>query len=63
MTTCTAAATAKPRKQTDEPAIRHTATFSGMTADEFRAAKDRQIIDLLRWTAHMAAAGECGVTS
>ena len=37
------------------------ATFAHWTADEFQAVKDRQILELLRWTAHLAAAGECGV--
>ena len=57
MTQMTETTTAKPTEY-DDGSIRHTATFAGMTADEFRAEKDRQIIDLLRWTAHLAAAGE-----
>ncbi len=44
----------RPDKHGRTEHFTHNATFAHMSADEFQAAKDRQILDLLRWTAHMA---------
>ena len=54
----TQATTSKTSKPDTAEHFRHNATFAHMTADEFQAAKDRQILKLLRWTAHMAAESE-----
>jgi hypothetical protein len=53
-------ATTSISQSSDEPDrtehFTHNATFGHMTAEEFQAAKNHQVMDLLRWTAHLAAA-------
>jgi hypothetical protein len=58
MSKATQATTSKPPKPDTAEHFRHNATFGHMTPEEFQAAKYRQILDLLKWTAHMAAESE-----